>query len=91
MWAEAMETGRGDGAGAGRRVGASEGREGDGHGVAPCLRCEQGVGGQRGLELRFEHDSGWGILGYPALFSEGYSRVSWGIRGILYCSGMLCR
>ena len=30
------------------------------------------------LELRFEHDSGWGILGYPALFSEG---ESWGILG----------
>ena len=33
------------------------------------------------LELRFEHDSGWGILGYPALFSDGYPGVSWGILG----------
>ena len=44
-----------------------------------------------GLELRFEHDSGWGILGYPTLFLLGYPGVSWGVRGILCCSGLLCR
>ena len=37
------------------------------------------------LELRFEHDSGWGILGYPALFSEGYPGVSGVSCTVLVC------
>ena len=39
------------------------------------------------LELRFEHDSGWGILGYPALFSEGYPGD---ILGYPWVSGVSC-
>ena len=39
------------------------------------------------LELRFEHDSGWGILGYPTLLLLG---ISWGILGDPGVSGVSC-